>query len=104
MEPEPMRALSIQHPWCAAIAYGTKRVENRSWAAPRWITGETIALHAGKKPDIGARPPAAESWPERRMPLGAVIAVATVAGCHLSPDFGGTCGATRPLCSPWAVR
>jgi hypothetical protein len=99
-----MRALSIQHPWAAAIAYGTKTVENRTWAALRWTIGQTIAIHASKKPDVGARPPSGESWPGHRMYLGAVIAVATLTGCHLSPDFGGTCGATRPLCSPWAAR
>lgn len=100
-----IRAISIQHPWAAAIAYGTKRVENRTWTAPRWAIGQTIAIHASKKPDIAARPPAGESWPmDHRMHLGAVIAVAELVGCHLSPDFGGTCGATRPLCSPWAER
>ena len=102
---EPVRALSITQPWAAAIAYGTKRVENRTWTAPRWAIGQVIAVHASKKPDVCARPPAGESWPaEHRMHLGAVIAVATLAGCHLSPDFGGTCGATRTLCSPWAAR
>jgi len=99
-----IRGLSIQQPWAAAIAYGAKRVENRTWAAPHWAIGQVIAIHASKKPDISARPPAGESWPERRMHLGAVVAVATITGCHLSPDFGGTCGATRPLCSPWSVR
>lgn len=100
-----MRCLSVQQPWAAAIAYGPKRVENRTWAAPGWALRTVIAIHASKKPDAGAMPPPGESWPEHhRMHLGAVIAVATLAGCHLSPDFGGTCGATRPLCSPWAVR
>lgn len=103
MEAEPMRALSIMQPWAAAIAYGAKRTENRTWRAPRWIIGETIAIHAGKRADLGARPPVGEAWPGRRMHLGSVIAVAVVAACHLSPDFGGTCGATRPLCSPWSV-
>jgi ASCH domain len=100
MSTEPMRALSVQHPWAAAIAYGTKRVENRSWTAPRWAIGQAIAIHASKKPDISARPPAGEAWPEHRMHLGAVIAVATVAGCHHSSAAGECPG---PKCSPWAA-
>jgi ASCH domain len=100
-----MRGLSVQQPWAAAIAYGPKTVENRTWPAPGWALRTMIAIHASKKPDISARPPDGESWPmAQRMHLGAVIAVATLAGCHLSPDFGGICGATRPLCSPWSAR
>ena len=36
-----LRGLSIQHPWAAAIAYGAKRVENRTWAGPAvsWAGG-----------------------------------------------------------------
>jgi len=103
-----IRALSIQHPWAAAIAYGTKRVENRTWAAPRWAIGQVIAIHASKKPDVSARPPAGESWPDRKMHLGAVIAVARIFGCHHGDECmlvesavppGGRTG-----CSPWAFR
>lgn len=100
-----MRALTIHQPWAAAIAYGTKRVENRTWPAPRWIIGQTIAIHAGKKPQLASRPPSGEAWPgpPYRMHLGAVIAVATVTGCHLSPN-GTTCQLPPgPRCSPWAV-
>jgi hypothetical protein len=97
MSTEPMRGLSIMHPWCAAIAYGTKTVENRTWGAPEWITGKTIAIHASKKPDISARPPDGEAWPERKMHLGAVIAVARVTGSCVPWECDGGC-------SPWAVR
>jgi hypothetical protein len=103
-----MRALSIQHPWAAAIAYGTKRVENRTWTAPRWAIGQTIAIHASKKPDISARTPAGESWPEHRMHLGAVIAVVTVTGCHHSEECMLPANAVPPGgytgCSRWAQR
>lgn len=106
---EPMRGLSIQQPWAAAIAYGTKRVENRTWTVPLWIIGQTIAIHASKKPDISARPPVGESWPDRKMHLGAVIAVARVtADCHHSDECMFPAGAVPPGllsgCSPWAVR
>jgi ASCH domain len=104
-----LRALSIQHPWAAAIAYGTKRVENRAWTAPRWVIGQVIAIHASKKPDISARPPAGEEWPmERMMHLGAVLAVAKVTGCHHSDECMLPVSALptsgRTGCSPWAVR
>jgi hypothetical protein len=96
-----VRALSIQQPWANTIAFGAKTVENRTWTAPRWIVGQTFAIHASKKPDISARPPAGESWPaEHRMHLGAVIAVATVAGCHHSSNASECPG---PKCSPWAA-
>jgi hypothetical protein len=107
MTDERMRALSIQHPWGAAIAYGTKRVENRTWPAPRWAIEQMIAIHASKKPDISARPPAGESWPmERRMYLGAVIALAEVAGCHHSDECMLPANIALPGagCSRWAVR
>ncbi len=102
-----MRCLSIMQPWLGAIVLGDKRVENRSWAAPQWIIGETIALHASKRFDWGAEFPPGRNlmwYAPEDLPLGAVTGIATVTGCHLSPDFGGTCGATRPLCSPWAAR
>ena len=102
-----MRALSIMQPWLHAIACGAKRVENRTWRAPAWIIGQQIALHASKQYDYGASfPPGTvtHGWEPGELPLGAVAAVAVVVGCHLSPDFGGTCGATRLLCSPWSAR
>lgn len=104
--PETMRALSIQQPWANAIVYGTKRVENRTWDAPRWVIGQIVAIHTSKKPDVSARPPAGESWPmDHRMHLGAVIAIAKVAGCH----HATSCprheeGAPWPLCTAWSAR
>jgi hypothetical protein len=122
---EPMRALTVKQPWAWAITHGTKDVENRSWQPPCWI--DHLAIHAGARSGwdrdgefspvlrnawngwVRKRTDAAEliGGPTRNshlVPFGAVIAVSTLAGCHLSPDFGGTCGATRPLCSPWAAR
>jgi hypothetical protein len=99
------RALSIKQPWLHAILHG-KDVENRSWPAPEWVIGQTIALHASKGFDWDAEfPPGRKTlWcPPEDLPLGAVVALAVITGCHLSPDFLGTCGATRPQCSPWAV-
>lgn len=105
-----MRALSIRQPWAWAITCAGKTVENRS-RGTRYRG--LLAIHAGKtvhREDledprileaIASRGFEIEEGPAR---LGAVVGAAEITGCHLSPDFGGTCGATRPLCSPWAVR
>jgi hypothetical protein len=103
-----VKALSVQPPWSWAIAYAGKAVENRTW--PTSYRGE-IAIHASKKLDkdalgdsriveaVLAADVATMDWWR-----GHIIAVAEVISCLLSPDFGGTCGATRPLCSPWAAH
>lgn len=43
-----MMALTLSRPWAAIVAAGRKRVENRSWAPPRGLVGNDLALHAGK--------------------------------------------------------
>jgi hypothetical protein len=115
------RALSIQQPWASAIAYGPKRVENRTWSAPPWIIGQTIALHASKGPDWDAPEKAwiaaglvpyrygdpRKAW-TASLVLGAVVALAEVTGCHHSEECMlpasalPACGRTG--CSPWAAR
>lgn len=49
-----MRAITIWQPWCSLIAAGVKPYEFRGWAAPRFVVGQRIAIHAGvrkPKPD-----------------------------------------------------
>jgi len=110
-KPDAMRALSIRQPYAWAIAIGAKPVENRTWGtAYRGL----IAIHASKtRPDrsdvenyliLDAVEACGFEIDEAASGQGVIVAVAGLSGCHLSPDFGGTCGATRPLCSPWAVR
>ncbi len=105
-----MRGLTVQEPWCSAITYGTKRVENRTWATPyRGL----LAVHAGRSVDFEASdiawkaaslshlrdtPPSA--WKD--VPLGAIIAVAELAGCHRDEETA-LYRAGMPPCSPWAV-
>jgi hypothetical protein len=78
-----MRALTLWQPWAWAISHGGKRIENRGWKPPRWIIGERIAIHAGKKFD---EEDAFDLLSELDMPdihdlaRGAVVAVATVKG------------------------
>ena len=106
---EPMRALSIQQPWASAIAYGPKRIENRSWYPPV-LPGTVLAIHASKGPDWDApdkawtaagltpyRDDAPRSAWTASLALGAVVAVAVLDDWH---D-----GAKEPVpCSPWAAR
>jgi len=100
-----MYALTIWQPWADAITRGTKRAENRPWPAPRWVIGETIAIHAGRHYDRYALPPPGMSWPLPRippgaLPLGAVVATALVTSCHHSRQANGN---PRCQCSPWAA-
>ena len=94
-----LRALTVLQPWANAIAYGTKRVENRGWLPPANFIGARIAIHAGKRHDYNARLAEGCSWPEAAaVRYGAVLAVATVTGsCNVVLGCDGDC-------SPWAVR
>ena len=48
-----MRALSLSQPWCWALfdPIADKGIENRSWAPPISLIGQTIAIHAAKSWD-----------------------------------------------------
>lgn len=48
---DPVKALTLIQPWDWAVCFANKRVENRSWAPPRAIIGQRIALHRGVKFD-----------------------------------------------------
>lgn len=75
-----MRALTIRQPWAAAIAHGDKRIENRTKPIPAAHVGTTILIHAGATEDVGALPDdMTRHWPRH---FGAIVAVATLAGCH----------------------
>ncbi len=64
-----------------------KNVETRSWPAPEWLLGQTIAIHAGKRVvrrpghriEREMRDRVAPDW-SRTIPAGAVMATATLAG------------------------
>lgn len=49
-----MKAISLWQPWASLIACGAKPFETRSWAPPRGLIGQPIAIHAAKKIDKGA--------------------------------------------------
>ena len=95
------RALTIRQPWADAIAYGPKRVENRSWKLPVAHHGARILIHAGAQPDRTAQDFApggvyGQMFLRLRAEIGQrgkFVASATLSGCHWSDD--GTC------CGPW---
>lgn len=98
-----MKAISLWQPWASLIACGAKPYETRSWAPPRELIGQPIAIHAAKKIDKEAAEFAEElcygqhghdlgdrldaSWGEcsdelmgifghAAMPIGCVVAIA----------------------------
>ncbi|MBZ6102776.1 ASCH domain-containing protein [Streptomyces olivaceus] len=85
-----MKALTIRQPWAGAIAHGTKRVENRSWRLPAKYEGARILIHAGAQPDRHA-----QVYGEHLDVYSAIVAVATITGCHY--DNGN-----QVCCSYWA--
>ena len=44
-----MKAITLHQPWATLLACGAKRVETRTWAPPKALHGERIAIHAGRK-------------------------------------------------------
>jgi len=44
-----MKALTVWQPWASLIMAGAKPYEFRRWAAPRWIVGQRIVIHAGAR-------------------------------------------------------
>ncbi|MYS74478.1 ASCH domain-containing protein [Streptomyces sp. SID5926] len=82
-----MKALTIRQPWAGAIAHQSKRVENRSWKLPAKYEGARILIHAGAQPDRDA-----QVHGEHLDVYSAIVAVATITGCHWS-DGWQCCGA-----------
>ncbi|MGW5636676.1 hypothetical protein [Streptomyces sp. NPDC003832] len=85
-----MKALTIRQPWAGAIAHQSKRVENRSWKLPAKYEGARILIHAGAQLDRQA-----QVYGPHLGVYGAVVAVATLTGCHF--DTGA-----QVCCSYWA--
>lgn len=102
----PARGISVRQPWAWAIARGWKPVENRTRAFPSKLIGVPIALHASLTPEPEAFPPdsgaraalAAAEAEDPLLALGAVIAVVTFSGSHV------TCrsGLGGPVCTSWS--
>ena len=94
-----MRALTLYQPWAQLMVWGLKNIETRSWAAPRNLIGQRIAIHAGK------REPRPTEWnidvqravlqragSSHSMPMGAAVATARLIECMQvigEPDDNG---------------
>jgi hypothetical protein len=87
----PILALSIRQPWCAAIMYLGKTVENRTW--PTAFRGE-FYIHAGKtvERDCGFEDELLALDPRPRIWLGGLIATARLVDCvrieNINWDYG----------------
>ena len=94
-----MRALTLHQPWAQLIVWGLKNIETRSWPAPKYLVGQRIAIHAGK------RKPRPTEWNtevqrvvlrraggSHQMPMGAVVATGRLIECMQvmsEPDSNG---------------
>lgn len=85
------RALTIRQPWAGAIAHQTKRVENRTWKLPAKHHGARILIHAGAQPDRNA-----QVYGDHLDVYSAIVAVATLTGCHWSNEW--------QCCGYWAFE
>lgn len=80
----PEVALSLTQPWATLVALGEKRVETRSWSTK--FRGR-VAIHASKGfpktcQALCSEEPFASALGDTLLPLGAVVAVATISQCH----------------------
>ena len=87
-----LSALTVRQPWAGLIARGEKRFETRSWAPPKLLVGQRLAIHAGQARlprDLSATQiRAIESglglpfarWDE--LPFGAIVCTAILDGAY----------------------
>lgn len=118
LEPE-MRCISLWQPWAHLIVTGHKRIETRSWRAPKDLIGERIGIHAAARrptaqdlrplrlafPNIATRPAAQPVGAQPRMPLAAIVATARLEAClpmvdALGPNWRDHDGEHRLLLNP----
>lgn len=87
-----MKALPLWQPWASLVAGGAKRIETRHWKAPAWLVGQRIAIHATKRTTelwICELHPFTEYIDDAKaLPLGAIVATATLARCAPMTEQG----------------
>lgn len=66
------RALTLWPEWAYAIVHLGKRVENRGWMPPAGLSGQPLAIHAGKAIGGGGHDP--------RIDVGTMLQIASDAG------------------------
>lgn len=89
-----MKAISLWNPWAAAVAYGLKRFETRSW--PTSYRGP-LAIHAAKTedyvhllPELLREAGIEGAFPHLPMEFGAVIATCELVDCVPAAAIGGS--------------
>ena len=94
-----MKALTLTQPFASLIAIGAKCIETRDW---RTSYRGPLAIHAAKKTFDGYEDFVSEEpfftplyeagychWTRADLPLGAIVAVATLDGCYRTEDLRG---------------
>lgn len=81
-----MKAISLWQPWASLIACGAKPYETRSWAPPRDLIGQPIAIHAAKKVEKGAGAFADDLMYGQHQPGGFDLAEKLAATMSKTPD------------------
>lgn len=96
-----MKSLPLWQPWASLVAIEAKRIETRHWAAPRWLIGQRIAIHATKTERemsvVGTSPFAERLMAgldagtlieiDGKLPLGAIVCTAVLDRCEpITPD------------------
>lgn len=106
-----MNCISLHQPWASAIAVGLKSVETRSWAAPKHVIGQPLAIAAARADNkelreiwrwLKKRQPVGDAfaahgihdWTD--MPMGCVVATAFVTGSY-STNEDPPAGVRDPL-------
>jgi hypothetical protein len=106
-----LKAISLWQPWASLIAHGVKTIETRSWAPPKSLLGQRIAIHAAKRRVSSDDPgfndqvanilgyasvmQSATTSLRNNLPRGAVLCITTLEGVMQVRELK----ATRGLCS-----
>jgi len=88
-----MKVITLWQPWAFLVARGDKKIETRSWKAPKELMGQRIAIHAAKafskemqelcwtQPFRGILLKNGFNMSFSDMPLGKVVATAKLMAC-----------------------
>jgi hypothetical protein len=106
-----MMGISVWQPWASLIAAGAKRYETRSWRPPASLIGQRLAICSSRTVEgllASAQDQAFGRHCLRRLgraplPMGAVVAVVTVAGCiATTAPAARRIGARERLAGDWS--
>ena len=93
-----MRAISLWQPWATAIAVGVKTIETRHW---KTNYRGPIAIHAAKRWTRDEREFAEVEFTNgrlpKRIPLGAIVAVAVLSECKATWELDSEISAVERI-------